>query len=180
MIHTIRIDHILREAVTTPYRDLVTRTTGAAVRSRIERSIDGAGGATMMLDFSEVGLVDFSCADEVVAKLIMGAGESGARYVVLWGLREDHREAIEHVLTHHRLAVLVAGPDDEEPRVLGELDSDLRTLLDLVQDRSAGDATDYAADLCWPLERTAAALHRLALLRLIRTDGCTYCPVHRQ
>lgn len=180
MIHTIRVDHVLREAVATPYRDLVTRTTGAAVRMRIERSIDGTSGTTMVLDFSEVGLVDFSCADEVVAKLIMGAGESGARYVVLWGLREDHREAIEHVLTHHRIAVLVAGPNGEAPRVLGDLDADLRTLFDVVHARGTGDATGYAADLGWSHDRTAGALHRLALLHLIRADGDSYCPVHRQ
>jgi hypothetical protein len=36
MIHTIRLDRILQGAVATPYRDLVTRPTGAAVRGRVE------------------------------------------------------------------------------------------------------------------------------------------------
>ena len=36
MIQTIQIGHLLRETVASPYRNLVTRPTGAAVRNRIE------------------------------------------------------------------------------------------------------------------------------------------------
>ena len=35
----IRIDHLLAETVTAPYRVLVTRPTGAAVRGRIVRRV---------------------------------------------------------------------------------------------------------------------------------------------
>ena len=35
MIQTIRIGSLLREAVSAPYRNLVTRPTGVAVRTRI-------------------------------------------------------------------------------------------------------------------------------------------------
>ena len=71
MMHTIRVSRVLRETVNTPYSDLVTRATGAAVRTSIRATIAARPGGTALLDFSEIGLVDFSCADEVVAKLLL-------------------------------------------------------------------------------------------------------------
>ena len=103
MMHTIRVDHVLREAVNTPYRDLVTRATGAAVRTSIEQAIAEADCPTTLLDFSAVGLVDFSCADEVIAKLLLHTWTDSSHYVLLQGLREDHSEAIDHVLSHHKI-----------------------------------------------------------------------------
>ena len=38
MIQTIHIGHLLRETVASPYRNLVTRPTGAAIRSRIQQA----------------------------------------------------------------------------------------------------------------------------------------------
>jgi hypothetical protein len=102
MSQAIRVGQVLRETVSAPYRNLVTRPTGAAVRCRIEETLDEAGAVVAVLDFSDVDLLDLSCADEIVAKLLMG--ERGPQYVVLQGLREDQYEAIEHVLTHHCLS----------------------------------------------------------------------------
>ena len=68
--------------------------------------------------------MDLSCADEVVAKLLL-AGRT-AYFVVLQGLREDHHEAIDHVLTHHRLAVAAVPPGSREPRLLGWVPADAR------------------------------------------------------
>ena len=120
MIETIRIGRLLRETVAAPYRNLVTSPTGAAVRSRIEEALARSTCHTAFLDFSDIELLDFSCADEVVAKLLMADTERGVRFLVLQGLREDQHEAIEHVLTHHRL-VMIALPGDEQgvPRLLG-------------------------------------------------------------
>ena len=113
MIQTIRIGHLLREAVAAPYRNLVTRPTGAAVRIRIEATLADSNCLTALLDFSEIELVDLSCADEVVAKLLLTVRT--AYFVVLQGLREDHHEAIDHVLTHHRLAVAAVPPGSLRP-----------------------------------------------------------------
>ena len=70
MIETIAVARMLREAVTTPYLNLVTRPTGVAVRGRIESVLATSEWETAMLDFSDVVLLDLSCADEVVAKLV--------------------------------------------------------------------------------------------------------------
>ena len=66
----IPLDAVLREATRQAYRDLVTRPTGAAVRHRLVSTLRDHDRTEALLDFSRIGLVDFSCADEVVAKLV--------------------------------------------------------------------------------------------------------------
>src|SRR5256885_3126187 len=63
--------------------------------------------AVARLDFTRVGCIDYSCADEIVAKLL----QSRPRVLVLMGISDGHREAIEPVLAGHRLAVLIERPD---------------------------------------------------------------------
>jgi|SRR5882672_5004755 len=177
MVQTIRVDQVLRETVATPYRDLVTRATGAAVRGSIERAILAEESLTTLLDFSMVGLVDFSCADEVVAKLLLGASLPAGHHLVLSGVREDHSEAIDHVLRHHELAILVADGAAGPCRFLGFLAADLAQALGEVFERGPLDVATLANAAAWSLERAADVLNHLALLRLVQADGFTYRPV---
>ena len=57
---------------------------------------------------------------------------------VLQGLREDQHEAIEHVLTHHRLAVAAVAPgqEHESPRLLGWVTPDGRAASVVPEPRS--------------------------------------------
>lgn len=175
MIQTIRIGHLLREAVAAPYRNLVTRSTGAAVRTRIEEALASSDCMTALLDFSEIELVDLSCADEVVAKLLL-AGRT-AYFVVLQGLREDHHEAIDHVLTHHRLAVAAVPPGSREPRLLGWVAADARQAFACICDRGPLAVADLARALGWPEPRGREALRELAVHRLVRPIGELYHPL---
>jgi hypothetical protein len=178
MIETIRIGRLLRETVAAPYRNLVTRPTGAAVRTRIEEALARSTCNTAFLDFSDIELLDFSCADEVVAKLLMADTERGVRFLVLQGLREDQHEAIEHVLTHHRL-VMVALPSDEEgvPRLLGWVSADARIAFAYVCELGPLSAADLARALGWIDARCRDALEALELHRLVRPDGELYHPL---
>jgi hypothetical protein len=175
MIQTIRIGHLLREAVAAPYRNLVTRPTGAAVRTRIEETLAQSECLTALLDFSEIELVDLSCADEVVAKLLL-AGRT-ACFVVLQGLREDHHEAIDHVLTHNRLAVAAVPPGSREPRLLGWVPADAREAFACICDRGPLGVADLARVLGWLEARSHEALRDLALHRLVRPVGDLYHPL---
>jgi hypothetical protein len=175
MIETIRIGHLLREAVAAPYRNLVTRPTGAAVRTRIEETLARSNCRTAMLDFSGIELVDLSCADEVVAKLLL-AGRN-AYFFVLQGLREDHHEAIDHVLTHHRLAVAAVPPGCRSPRLLGWVPADAREAFACLCDRGPLGAADLARVLGWLETRTREALGDLTFHRLVRSVGELYHPV---
>jgi hypothetical protein len=175
MIQTIRIGHLLREAVAAPYRNLVTRPTGAAVRTRIEETLARSNCLTAMLDFSEIELVDLSCADEVVAKLLL-AGRN-AYFFVLQGLREDHHEAIDHVLTHHRLAVAAVPPGSREPLLLGWVPTDAREAFACICERGPLAAADLARSLGWLDARSRDALRELTRHRLVRPVGDLFHPV---
>ena len=179
MIQTIHIGHLLRETVASPYRNLVTRPTGAAIRNRIQETLAGSDCLTALLDFSDIELLDFSCADEVVAKLLMADEERGGRFVVLQGLREDQHEAIEHVLTHHRLAIaaVAQGEEHAEPRLLGWVTSDARAAFTCVCAHGALTAHDVAALLDWMVARAEAALGGLARRRLLRAEDDRYLPL---
>src|SRR5881296_1920986 len=128
---------VLQESISGVYADLVTRPTGRVVRERIERAIAGRGGDTgeitiARMDFSGVGCIDYSCADEIVAKLL----RERLRVLLLSGLTDGHREAIEPVLAGHGLAVLLERADGTlEP--LGPRESAEALLEDLIARRLA-------------------------------------------
>jgi hypothetical protein len=175
MIQTIRIGHLLREAVAAPYRNLVTRPTGAAVRTRIEQTLAGSNCRTALLDFSGIELVDLSCADEVVAKLLLTA--RNAYFFVLQGLREDHHEAIDHVLTHHGLAVASVPPGSRAPRLLGWVSADAREAFACICDRGPIGVGELSLALGWLESRAREALGDLTLHRLVSAEGELYHPV---
>lgn len=170
MIETIAIARVLREAVQTPYRNLVTRPTGAAVRGRIESELADTGEwHAALLDFAEVDLLDLSCADEVVAKLVRHAHQQDGRVVMLRGLHEDLCESVHEVLEHQQLAVVVV--DGQEPRLLGAVAEDPRVVFSELSAGSAVSAATLAARLGWPEARAHAALDILLALRLVRLKG---------
>jgi len=110
----IDVGQVLQSSVTSLYASLVTRPTGRAVRMAIEAQLRGAGTLSLsLIDFSEVVIIDFSCADEVVAKLLQQFLSDDARdaFFVFRGVREPHRDQIEVVLARQGLAAVVeSGP----------------------------------------------------------------------
>jgi hypothetical protein len=177
MMQRIDLAPMLRETLTTPYSDMVTRSTGAALRDRIERTITGASHRTTQLDFTAVGLLDFSCADEVVAKLLLRVADEEEHYVVLSGVTDSHLDAIDHVLERHGLSVASLGDGEVGARVLGVTTPDVQTAFQAIQRLGAGDAKRLADALSWTVERAADALQSLALRRLIQAAGGTYRPL---
>ena len=65
MMNHIDISSVLRQTLACDlYSNLVTRSTGAAVRGQIEQLLSEAGErALTVIDFSQVSMIDFSCAD---------------------------------------------------------------------------------------------------------------------
>lgn len=177
MIHTIKLDRILQGAVATPYRDLVTRPTGAAVRGRVEDAMAEARCLTAFLDFSAVGLLDFSCADEIVAKLLQRSQTAGDRYVLLMGLSEDQTEAIDHVLNHHGMMCAVLTASSDTPILLGDCSPEARAAFRHIHETGPCTPAGLADDLGWTHTQAYAALRQLAYQRLVRVDLETYRPL---
>ncbi|HEY7878764.1 MAG TPA: hypothetical protein VIC55_11085 [Gemmatimonadaceae bacterium] len=128
MINHIDLSSVLRRTVCDLYSDLVTRPTGAAVRDGIEKQLTELGARTLtVIDFSHVGLLDYSCADEIVAKLLMRYGGVAAddlppreAYFLFRGISDSHLDAIEAVLERHGLAI-VAQPDAGSVMLVGRV-----------------------------------------------------------
>jgi len=164
----IRLDLMLREAVSTPYANLVTRPTGVAVRNRVLTALNDAGDGDAHLDFSAVGLVDFSCADEIVVKLLVETGLLGTRRVILRGVREDQAEAIEHALARQDLVIVAVGSLPPGPRLLGAASDDWRAAFDALVALGRTTAGPVANQLRWPVTRAAEVLDVLATRRCVR------------
>lgn len=170
MTNHIDIGSVLRRTVCDLYSNLVTRPTGAAVRREIESVLATLEPPCLMvIDLSQVGLLDFSCADEVIGKLLddlRRAGDSGRAYVVVRGVREHHLDAIEAVLERYELAVTVEA-DDGGWQIVGSLAEPARRALEVVLERGRAEPGDLAAALnASPslLERTLEGLWRQGLV----------------
>lgn len=141
---------ILRKSVTTLYADLVTRPTGRAVRVGIEQQIAAlAGPCVSVIDFSQVGILDFSCADEILARLLAryrGTDRPAEAFFFLRGLAEHHREPIQCVLDRHGL--LIGGRTLEGERcLLGPADGVVRDVWSAIEEMGRGTAAELARRL---------------------------------
>lgn len=100
---------LVERSVASLYSNLVTRPTGRALRLGIESQIGELGSCCLsVLDFTQVVVLDYSCADEAVAKLIqryVRTDRPADVYFVARGLAEQHRDPIDVVLLRHRLAL---------------------------------------------------------------------------
>jgi hypothetical protein len=146
MMH-IDLSSVLRQTVSCElYSNLVTRPTGAAVRAQIEALLaDARERSLTVIDFSHVGMIDFSCADEVVAKLLMRYSSDDAprdAYFLFRGVNEDHWVAIEAALERHGLALAVENA--EGVRVAGVLTDEERNTWEAVYRLGTANAQDVA------------------------------------
>ena len=180
MINHIDLSLVLRRTVCDLYSDLVTRSTGAAVRSGIEQQLDELQDRTLtIIDFSHVGLLDYSCADEIVAKLLLRYCEDGAprdAYFVFRGISETHLEAIDAVLVRRGLA-LVAQLDDGALLLLGTIDDAERRIWDAVVERGRATADEVARATGLGEADVDAALVALGRRRLLMRFEDAYLAV---
>jgi hypothetical protein len=150
--------------------NLVTRETGRSMRELIELRLDREPeGAVVALDFSHVGIIDFSCADEIVSKLIarLQGLEYGDKYVVLHGLTSTHEENIAVALERKKLAVLVSRPDGSW-RLLGSLNPYLNEALQFVMNQKEITARDLADDTQVEISLASTKLLNLFKARLVQ------------
>jgi hypothetical protein len=114
-------------------KEMTGRSRGVRIREAIEKILrEEDGGLHIVLDFSGIGPIDFSWADEVVAKMIsrLWSGEYVEKFIVLKGLRPSQAENIHVALERKRLAALTMGA--EGWRVIGSLNNYLVHTLNQV------------------------------------------------
>src|SRR3990172_2642574 len=161
---------LLKEELGNGSSDLVTRPSGQAIRERIERDIEKEmTGEVIALDFSQIGIIDYSCADEIVAKLIsrLLGGEYGDKYISLTGLNENQKENIEVALERKDLAV-AAEMRGGEKVLIGNLNNYLLETLNLISKKSKITASELSSALKLPANTSGTRLLNLYKKRLVK------------
>jgi hypothetical protein len=170
MMNTIDLSSVLRQTLACDlYSNLVTRPTGAAVRGQIELLLSSTHErALTVIDFSQVSIIDFSCADEVVAKLLIRYGVEDPpqdAYFIFRGVSDDHRFAIESVLERHGLALVLEV--DGGAQVVGDLTSDERFAWTTLYGLGRGDEHDIAREIGLHVDDARHVLESLCRRRLV-------------
>jgi len=164
---------ILKDELKNGSNNLVTRPTGQSVRERIERDMEQAPeGSVIGLDFSKVGVIDYSCSDEIVAKLLsrLLAGEYGEKYLMLTGMNDNQRENIEVALERKDLAI-IAETSGGKRAVLGNLNKYLRDTLEFVVERKKATARELSEAVKIEANTSGTRLLNLYKKRLVRRVG---------
>jgi hypothetical protein len=161
-------------------QDLVTRHTGRAVRFSIESELSRLSGrAVVVLDFTAVRLIDCSCADEIVAKLVQGylATEFPLpldAFFLIRGLNDHQVDELEEVLRRQHLALVAESRGTI--RLIGDVAEQARIAFERLAARGHAAAEDLADELAWPLDVVRAALDELALRHLVLHEAGSYQP----
>lgn len=117
-------------------KEMTGRSRGVRIRGLIEKMLrEEKGSLLVVLDFSGIGSIDFSWADEVVAKMIsrLWSGEYGEKFLVLKGLNVSQIENISVALERKRLATLTIG--SEGWKIIGSLNNYLAHTLNQVMEK---------------------------------------------
>ncbi len=161
---------LLKEELGNGSKDLVTRPSGETIRRRIERDLEKEpSGVVIGLDFSKVGVIDYSCADEIVTKLVsrLLSNEYGDKYLLLAGLNENQKENIEVAIERKDLAVMAEMRDGGRV-VLGNLNNYLKDTFDFIAKKKKATAKDLADAKKIEANTSGTRLLNLYKKRLVR------------
>lgn len=149
--------------------NLVTRETGALIRERLERELMTEADPTVaFVNFSGVGVIDYSCADEVIAKLTsrLLSHEYGDKFIVLEGLSSNQMENIAVALERKKLAALYL-QERGGWQIIGFLNNYLRKTLVSVMERGSITLRELAHERGIGLNTGGTRLLNLYKKRLI-------------
>jgi hypothetical protein len=161
---------VMKDFLMNGSRNLVTRETGKRMREALEERLQKEpSGEVIILDFKGVGILDYSCADEIVAKLIsrLNAGEYGERYLLLRGLNPTQKENIEVALERKHLAALFLN-EEKKWEVLGILNNYLKETLNEVMTKGRITARDLADTEDLEINTSSTRLANLYKIQLVQ------------
>ncbi|MEJ2215083.1 MAG: hypothetical protein P8099_00570 [Gemmatimonadota bacterium] len=163
------LSDLVKRSVATLYSHLVTRPTGQALRVGIESQIRDLGALCLtVLDFSEVVVLDYSCAEETVAKLLQHfqrQDRPADAYFVARGVDDRHQDTLDAVLERQGLTMVAELADG--PHLIGHATAVESAVWSALQRITRGDAITVAAQVDYPQSAVATALDDLAHRRTI-------------
>lgn len=163
--------------------DCVTRATGALLREALEAAlaeVPEPGG--VVCDFARVGVLDFSCADEGIARPVsrLASSEYGERYIIMANSTPTHLENLAVALERKVLACptvllpgFVAGGTKVKKPVwglTGVLHPSLAEVYAMIQKDGTLTAKSLAGRLKIELNTASTRLINLHKRRLIARD----------
>jgi hypothetical protein len=129
---TLSLRKLTNELFKNGKKEMAGRSRGIRIRETIEKILREENEPCIVLDFSGMGPIDFSWADEVVAKMVsrLWGDEYGEKFLILKGLNPSQAENVSVALERKRLAVLTTGPGGW--RIVGSLNNYLIHTLNQV------------------------------------------------
>jgi len=181
---SIDLTRFCQRSVTSFYSNLVTRPTGRAVRMGVESQLAELGGdrspCLSVLDFSQVRVIDYSCADEIVAKLLLRFLEPERPAEVFFLARglEDHQEdAVDAVLERYGLLIVV-DRGEQRFQLLGPSDPFQRGCWSALLMRPFATLEQLAVDMQLPENVVTAAAESLVAKRVaLRLASGGFCAI---
>jgi hypothetical protein len=170
--YSIDLTRFCHRSVTSFYSNLVTRPTGRAVRMGVESQLAELGGDRLpclsVLDFSQVRVIDYSCADEIVAKLLlryMEPARPAEVFFLVRGLVDHQEDAVEAVLERYGLLIAV-DRGERHFNLLGPSDPFQRSCWSALLMRGTATVEDLAADMQLSTEVAESAAGSLVAKRV--------------
>ncbi len=154
-------------------REMTGRSRGIRIREGLEKMLgEEKGPLRVVLDFSGMGAIDFSWADEVVAKMVsrLWSGEYGEKFLILKNLSPSQAENIGVALERKKLAVLTTGT--EGWKLIGSLNNYLIHTLTRVMKRSPLTPRELSEEEGIEINTSGTRLLNLYKKRLVvRVEG---------
>ena len=167
------VETVLHTSVATFYSNLVTRPTGQAVRVAIEEQLREMKGPSLsILDFSRIRVIDYSCADEVIAKLLRryrSRERPSNAFFVVKGVSIHHRETVEQVLRRDNL--LLVALEADRPALWGAAPNRLRAAWDCLGRLGLAAPAEFASARGVSLPTANSVLKRLVAHRVAVVEG---------
>jgi len=151
---------------------LVVRKVAKKYREEVWDRIEQMGpNCVLRLDFHNVQFIDVSCADEVVGRILarLEAGELRDRYMILSGVKNQHKENIDTALRVSKKAIIVV--NDGKWGFLGELVKSHQEVLAHVVQKNGITASELKEKMAyWSVNQASASLGALYKKRLIARE----------
>lgn len=151
---------------------LFDRELGKQIRHEIEQKISSFNNQTVhYFDFKKICSIDFSCADELVGKLIsrLLANEYGKTFFVLKNLNSNQQENIQVVLDRRKAGCLEHCVDSGW-RFWGHRKNSLLDTLNVIMEKGEITARELCKNFGLELTTSSTRLSQLYKAYLVNRD----------
>jgi hypothetical protein len=170
---TLSLKKLTQTVLKNGSNDMTGRLRGARIREALEKILgEEKGSLRVVLDFSGMGSIDFSWADEVVAKMIsrLWSDEYGEKFLVVKNLSPSQAENIGVALERKKLAVLTTAPGGW--RIIGSLNNYLVHTLNRVMKKKQLTLRELSEEEGIEMNTSGTRLLNLYKKRLVaRVEG---------